>query len=98
MTPEEEQAFISKLINNPSTFSSEFPVKETIGKLCIMWTRTYALEHPDIPLLFYYDQHGCPVGFKEDWTLEQIIRMFKRGPHVSTKESEANRQLHEEAV
>ena len=41
MTPEEEQEFISKLINDPSTFPPETPGKETIGKLGLMWPRNY---------------------------------------------------------
>ena len=58
MNPEEEQAFISKLINDPGTFPPKVPVKETIGKLVLMWPRTYAHDHPNIPLILDYSQHG----------------------------------------
>ena len=85
MTPEEEHTFISKLLNKTSTFPPEVPFKETIGKLGVMFHRTYALDHPITPLLFDYAQHGCPVDCGRDWTMEQIILMLKRGPHVSDK-------------
>ena len=85
MTPEEELVFISKLFNDPSTFFLEVPVKETIGKLGPMHPRAYSLDHPAIPLLCNYAQHGCPVDCSKYWTLEQIILMFKQGPHVSSK-------------
>ena len=91
MNPEEEQAFISKLLNNPSTFPPEVSVKEKIGKLVLMWPRNYALDHPAIPLLFEYTQHGCPVDCGKDCTLEKIILVLKQGPHVPSKESEATR-------
>ena len=50
MTPDEEQSFISNLLNDPSTFPQEDPIKETIGKLGLMWTRNYTLAPPATPL------------------------------------------------
>ena len=98
MTPEEEQSFIFNLLNNPSTFPTEVPVKEIIGNLGLICTRHYVLDHPQTRLLFHYSQHGCPVDCGKYWTLDQIILMLERGPHVSAKETEATRQLHEETL
>ena len=56
MNPEGEQSFIYNILNDPTTFPQEVPIKEIIGKLGLMWTRNYALDHPSTPLLFDYDQ------------------------------------------
>ena len=66
MTPEEEQSFISNLLNYPSTFPPKVTIKETIGKLGLLWPRKYALERPAIPILFYYAQNGLPVDCGKD--------------------------------
>ena len=58
MITEEERSFISKLLNDPSNFPLEAPIKETIGKLVLICTKDYALVHPSIPLIFDYVQHG----------------------------------------
>ena len=82
MTPEEYQSLIYNLLNEPITFPPEYPIKEKIGKLGFMCPRNYALNHPSTPLLFGHTQNGCSVDCREDWTLEKIILMLERGPHV----------------
>ena len=77
---------------------SRSPNQIKIGKLGLISPRNCVLNHPTIPLLFYYAQNWCPVDWDEYWTLDQIIIMLKRGPHVSAKYPEATRQLHEETL
>ena len=97
MTLEEEKSFIYNLLNDPSTFPPEVPIKEEEnGKLGLMWPRNYAFDHPTTPLLFDYAQKGGQVDCGKYWTLEQIILVLEQGTHVSAKEPEATRQLHKE--
>ena len=63
-----------------------------------MCPRNYALNHPSTTLLFCHTQNGCSVDCREDWTLEKIILMLERGPHVSDKYPKATHQLHEETL
>ena len=98
MTPEEYQSLIYNLLNEPITFPPEYPIKEKIGKLGFMCPRNYALNHPSTPLLFGHTQNGCSVDCREDWTLEKIILMLERGPHVSDKYPKSTHQLHEETL
>ena len=63
-----------------------------------MCPRNYSLDHPAITLLFDYAQHGCPVDYGKYFTLKKIILVLKLGPHVSAKDPEATRQIHEEML
>jgi hypothetical protein len=90
MSKEEESTQISTALLADDSFPPELPVKETIGKSTpLMCPRTYALDHPAIPLLMTYAREGCPVDCGPDWSKTQIEAMLMRGPHVSAKEPQA---------
>jgi hypothetical protein len=61
MTPTELKNHINQELNNKDIFPPELPVKEEIGKLGLMWPRTYAEVHKATPLLNSYAEAGCPA-------------------------------------
>jgi hypothetical protein len=96
MTKEDEEAYICKELHQEHTFPQELPVKDTIGKLGLMWPRTYSLNHKAIPLLLSYAKQGCPVDCGEDWDMTKIMAMLQRGPHISANDPQAITQLRKE--
>ena len=56
----------------------------------------HAMKHPAVPLLKHYADHGCPVDCGDDWSQEHIEALLRRGPHITAKEPDAIRALHEE--
>ena len=101
MTPAEQDSYIKQSLKNNTCLTNDILVKETIGKsqLGLMCPQPpYATEHDAIPLLKGYAQNGCPVDCGEDWSLEQIILLLKRGPHRSANCKKAVRQLRQETA
>ncbi len=98
LTPEELNEALSKeLHKHVDDIPPEIPVQSTIGKL--MQPRPpFAVDHEAIPLLHAYAEHGCPVDCGEDWTLEHIELMLRRGPHKSSKAPDAIQVLREETA
>ena len=80
---EEAKQDLHQQIDNSPGLPSELPIKESIGKLGLMWPQSYALDHQACPLLNTYAKNGCPVDCGPDWTLEQIELLLQRGPHKS---------------
>jgi hypothetical protein len=96
MNPKELKEHIQQELSNKDIFPPEIPVKEEIGKLGLMWPRTYAEIHDATPLLNSYAESGCPADCGPDWSLEKIVTLMKRGPHRSSKKKDAVRQLRKE--
>ena len=96
MTAEEIQGDIENQLKDISIFPDELPVKEEIGKLGLMWPRTYAEFHKATPLLMSYAQEGCPAKCGPDWSKEKILLLLRRGPHRSAQKKQAIRQLRRE--
>ena len=98
MTPNEQKTYISQLLQDETTFPSEVPIKETIGKSMLMCPRTYSDFHKATPLLNYYAKNGCPVNCGPPWNEDKILRLLHKGPHKSSKSKEAIRQLRKETT
>ena len=81
-------------ISSSNDIPSDPPVADHIGKL--MWPRTHALHHEAAPMLLHYAKHGCPVDCGENWSLDHILKMLKRGPHQSAYAPGAIEQLRQE--
>jgi hypothetical protein len=98
MTPAEKSTNMTDELGNTDTFPVEIPVKEEIGKLGLMWPRSYAEFHRATPLLNSYAIDGCPVQCGPDWSEEKILKLLRRGPHRSAKVKAATRQLRQETM
>jgi hypothetical protein len=93
MTPAELKSALNDELSKNDDLPEEIPVKNTIGKLGLMWPQHYALHHEAIPLLTSYATSGCPVNCGPDWSLKQILLLLKRGPHISALKHDAKIQL-----
>jgi hypothetical protein len=96
MSPADVKRDITTKLNSAHTFPTEIPVKEEVGKLGLMWPRSYAAFHRATPLLNSYATNGCPVQCGPDWSEEKILKLLRRGPHRSAKLKAAVRQLRQE--
>ena len=97
-TPEEREAQLHTSLKSASTFPSEIPVQETIGK-CMGLMRpqsTFLGTHAAIPLLQAYAMDGCPVDCGPKWSKEKIELLLRRGPHRSALSPNALIQLRAE--
>jgi hypothetical protein len=74
MTPAEKTKNLTEELDNMDTFPVEIPVREEIGKLGLMWPRSYAEFHWATPLLNSYAIDGCPVQCGPDWSKEKILK------------------------
>jgi hypothetical protein len=93
MTPAELKIKLDRELSKNTDLPEEIPVKNTIGKFGLMWPQHYSLQHQAIPLLTSYAMSGCPANCGPDWSLEQILLLLKRGPHISAMKKEAKLQL-----
>jgi hypothetical protein len=98
MTTDEQNRWISNQIKNDDNFPQELPIKETIGKSQLMFPRTYAKGHVATPLLEDYATHGCPANCGPNWTRHKILLLLKKGPHQSSKQRDAIKQLRKETT
>ena len=73
------------------------PIKETIGKVGLMWPRTFAQHHPATPLLQKFSTEGCPADCGPAWTTVHIEAAIQHGPHKSACSPEAHSALRLEA-
>jgi hypothetical protein len=96
MTAEEQKLHIEKELKENSNLPNELPIKENIGKYDLMFPRTYSQFHQATPLLYDYATNGCPVDCGENWSKEKIIKLLKKGPHRSSLQKNAIRQLRKE--
>lgn len=96
MTATEQTRNLKDALKNTHMFPDEIPVKEEVGKLGLMWPRSYAEFHRATPLLNSYAIDGCPVQCGPDWSKEKIMKLLRRGPHCSAKVKAAMRQLRQE--
>ena len=94
MTPDEYDRHIKEKLQTSSVLPTDLPVKQTIGKLGLMWPQTpYSVGHAAVPLLHSYAREGCPVDCGEPWSRSQIEELLKRGPHRSALVKKAVIQL-----
>ena len=93
MSPSELKIAIQDELTKNEDVPEEIPVKNTIGKLGLMWPQNYALRHDAIPLLTSYAMSGCPANCGPDWSLKQILLLLERGPHISAMKKDAKIQL-----
>ena len=98
MSANELRIDIENELKSNDHFPPELPVKEEIGKLGLMWPRTYAEFHRATPLLNSYAKKGCPANCGPDWSLNKILLLLRRGPHRSTLQKAALRQLRKETT
>jgi hypothetical protein len=98
MSSKEFHTNIEQELKSNANFPPELPVKEEIGKLGLMWPRTYAEFHRATPLLNSYAKNGCPANCGPDWSLKKILLLLRRGPHRSTLKKAALRQLRKETT
>jgi hypothetical protein len=98
MTPSQQRDFLNKKIDQSEIFPNEIPIKPTIGKCDLMFPRTYSEFHNATPLLAAYAIEGCPAQCGEDWSLEKILLLLRRGPHRSSMRKSAIRQLRKETT
>lgn len=99
-TPEEQDRIIQQTVHKEDSLPNNVPVKEEIGKcnVKLMKPQKRAEEHPVTPLLHTYADDGCPVDCGEPWSLDHILAMLERGPHISAKSKEAIIQLRAETL
>ena len=89
----------SVAFNDPILFPPELPIKEAVGKSKLMCPqKPYAQDHNAIPLLNAYAAEGCPVDCGDDWTMQQVELLLKKGPHQSAKCKNAIKQLRAETT
>jgi hypothetical protein len=93
LTSEQEKANLYQYIKNNSDIPQELPIKTKIGKFGLMWPRQYALDHEASDLLSSYAELGCPVDCGPNWTQQHIKLALERGPHISAKNKQAEKQL-----
>jgi hypothetical protein len=86
----------SNSIWKEDSIPDNIPIKEEIGKIGLMWPRTYSVNHPASTLLNEYATKGCPVDCGEDWSMDHIIKAILHGPHKSAKNKDAAAALHAE--
>ena len=84
-------------VKKEATIPEDVPIKETIGKVGLMWPCTYAQHHPATPLLQKFSTEGCPADCGPAWTTAQIEAAIQHGPHKSARSPEARSALHLEA-
>jgi hypothetical protein len=96
-TPEETKLITNNSIATDENIPNYIPIKETIGKIGLMWPRTYSIHHPAKDLLNIYATRGCPVDCGKNWSKDQIIQSILHGPHKSAQSKAAIDALHEEA-
>jgi hypothetical protein len=92
-TPAEEKEYMAKELGSEENFPNEIPIKDHIGKSDLMFPRTYSEFHNATPMLKSYAKKGCPVDCGPEWTREKILLLLRRGPHRSSKNKNATRQL-----
>ena len=94
MTTDEYNTYLQDKLDKETSFPADIPVKQTIGKLGLMWPQPpFATDHDAIPLLNTYAKTGCPTDCGEDWSHDKIINLLKRGPHRSALSKKATIQL-----
>ena len=98
MTPSQQRKFLNTKIDQSEIFPDEIPIKATIGKCDLMFPRTYAEFHNATPLLSAYAIEGCPAQCGEDWPIDKILLLLRRGPHRSSMRKAAIRQLRKETI
>eukprot|EP00957_Ditylum_brightwellii_P164599 12532417-Ditylum_brightwellii.AAC.1 len=97
LTPVKVELLVHTTIWQEETIQEESDIKETIGKYNgLMWSRTYATQHPAASLLQNYAAQGCPVDYRPDWSHHQIPTALKHGPHKLTRTPYACKTLHAE--
>ena len=84
-TVEEQQHNLLQAIKKDDNIPSDIPIKSSLGKSQLMCPRTHCLSHPAAPLLQQYSTTGCPVDCGDNWSLQHILLLLKRGPHISGK-------------
>ena len=97
-TWEERNKASKSAIKDEITIPEVLPIKERIGKIGLMWPRTYALNHPAAPLLDRYALKGCPVGCGDHWTQDRIEAAIAHGLHCSVCTPQAQQALRQEAL
>ena len=55
-----------------------------------------ANSHPASAMLHSFHDNGCPTDCGNDWSHDQIVSAIKRGPHISAKDPQAAKYLHEQ--
>ena len=75
-------------INNNSSIPEGLNIKEIIGKMGLIWQRTYATHHRVKPLLQLLYTEGCPVNCGPAWSTEKIEAAILHGPHMLAKSIE----------
>ena len=95
--PEEMERMLADTIKNEDSIPDDIPIKEHIGKLGLMWPRTFSTQHDAAPLLNNYATQGCPVNCGEDWDKDHIIAALQHGAHKSARSKEALAALHDES-
>jgi hypothetical protein len=96
-TPEEHTQLIKNEIASASIFPHEIPeIKNNVGKLGLMQPTNFAMSHDATPLLNSYAENGHPVDCGPDWTREHIEKLLLRGPHRSSTNKAAIKQLRDE--
>lgn len=89
-------ANLNKAILIDDNIPDDLPAESQIGKSLLMQPRGPALEHPAADLLNNYATNGCPVDCGPAWSMQQLLLLLKRGPHISGKNPEAAAFLREE--
>ena len=96
-TQREIKLATKEAIKKEATIPEDIPIKESIGKVGLMWPRTYAKHHPATPLLQKFSTDGCPADCGPAWTTAQIEAAIQHGPHKSARSPEARSALRHEA-
>ena len=92
---------VFKTLKGCAASDNDIPVVPTIGKLhlgLMCPQHPYAGAHDAIPILHNYAENGCPVDCGDNWSLEHIMLMLRRGPHRSALSKTAIRQLRHETL
>ena len=100
-SPAEEAEMVFKTLKGCAASDNDIPVVPTIGKLhlgLMCPQHPYAGAHDAIPILHNYAENGCPVDCGDNWSLEHIMLMLRRGPHRSALLKTAIRQLRHETL
>ena len=85
-------------INNESSIPEWLNTKERIGKLGLIWPRTYTTHHCAKTLLQSFSTKGHPVNCDPTWSTEKIESAIFHRPHRSSKSIEDRTALRLEAL
>ena len=72
-----------KAINNEFSIPEGMNIKERIGKLGLMWPRTYITRHHEKSLLQSFSTEGCPFNCDPEFSTDKIEASIFHVPHMS---------------